>query len=189
MRLFTLRPLHLHYALSRRSPNSSTLIHVPLFNRSSPAPMGNHSPSSFSSLKYVSYFSVLASLPWGFLVIPFGKAQRSLRRQMASPGPTSNFLDGGRVMLLISTSTRFRNLTTFISYFNSTPNCSILHPSTLNSLAPPHSANLNMSSLRKTRRMACRDLQKDSRDVCDSGNVNWVISTRLQDHYFSTFST
>ena len=28
---------------------------------------------------------------------------------------------------------------------------------------------------------ACRDLQRDSRDACDLGNVNWVICMRLQD--------
>ena len=186
-----MHPPHPHCVLSLHSNNSSMHTHVPLTSHSLPVPVANLSLNNSSSSRYGNYSFKQASQRRVSPAIPFVKGLQSLQQKMASPGTTLSSLDDGKVMLWTSTSMALLNLTTFGNYSILMPNYSISHPPlTLNSLAPPNFANLSISSLRKTRHMACRDLQRDSCDVCDLGNeimyihktnllaLNWLLQLR-----------
>src|SRR5271169_2650796 len=77
-----------------------------------------------------------------------------------------NSWDGGKAMPLMFILTNLTNLTTLANYLTLIPNYTIPH--LLISLAPPTSMDLRSF---RTHRMACRDLQRDSR----AGVMNFGI--------------
>ena len=172
---------HLHYARSWRSTPSSIYTHPPHSNHSLHIRLGNHLVNNSLSLKYVNYFSKLAFLRSDFLVILYEKVQQSLQLKMASLGKILSSLDDGKVMQLTPTSMNLMSPMTFVNYYNSTLNSSS-YPPTLNFLTSPSPPYLNILSLRWTHRMACRDLQRDSRNA-----AIWAMQMDVH-YYFSTLA-
>ena len=131
-----------------------------------PVPFLNPSLNSSSSSRFTNCFSKPVFQLWVSLAIPSVKALLLLLLRMGSHGKTYNYLDAGKATLLMLTSMKFTSPTTskgssisILSY-----SCNLL-PSTLWACPNP--------TYRDIRPMACRDLQRDSREGMRFGQYEY----------------
>ena len=146
-----------HYVLL--PPSEYFLTHIPVLQRvlCLPAPFLSPSQNNSSSSKSTNCFSKLESPTLVSLAILFVRVPLLPLPRMVSHVKTFNYLDVGKAMRWTFILTKFINPSTSKNYYPLTPSYSHNHlPSALWACPNP--------TYRDIRPMACRDLQRDSRE-------------------------